>query len=291
MSRSLIDLHTHSTASDGSLSPSDLIDAAEAKRLALVALTDHDTTAGLAEAARRAELYPELHFLPGIEISAVFQAGTLHILGLGIDPNAKPLLNLLSQLREAREERNPKIIAKLQALGLAIDMDDVLACVPGSHETASRIVSRVHIADALGRKGFVKNSKEAFDKYVGQGAAAFVDKEKLSPREAFDAIHSAGGAAVLAHPVQLHCSNSAQLKRILREFISAGLDGLECYHSDHTPELTRQYLDLARKLKLLITGGSDFHGRAKPAVMLGKPKTPLSIISQEFLKKWGSANR
>ena len=287
--RGLIDLHTHSTASDGTLTPSELIDAAEAHRLAVVALTDHDTVGGLSEAARRAELYPKLHFLPGIEISAIFQTGTLHILGLGINP-AKSLLEMIRQLREAREERNPKIIAKLQAMDVAIDMEDVLAVVPGSHELDARIVSRVHIADALFRKGYVRNFSEAFDKYIGQSAPAYVDKEKLSPREAFDAIHSAGGAAVLAHPLQLMCENSDQLERILRQFILAGLDGLECYHSDHQPELTRQYLDLARKLNLLITGGSDFHGSAKTAVKLGIPPTPLSVIREDYARKWNLDN-
>ena len=287
MTRSLVDFHTHSTASDGTVSPSDLIDAAEAKRLAAIALADHDTTAGLAEAAQRAELYPQLHFIPGIEISAVCQTGMLHILGLGIDPSAEPLVKLVSQLREAREDRNPKIIAKLQAMGLDIDMDDVLAAVPAQLDQATRIVSRVHIASALLKKGLIRDINEAFDRYIGKDGPAFVDKERLSPREAFDAIHSAGGAAVLAHPVHLKCNNSAQLERIVREFISSGLDGMECYHSDHSPELTRQYLDLARKFKLLVTGGSDFHGSTKPAVMLGVPKTPLSAINKEYARKWG----
>lgn len=286
MARNLIDLHTHSTASDGTLSPGELIDAAEARRLAVVALTDHDTISGLGQAARRAELYPELHFLPGIEISAVFQTGTLHILGLGIDPSAKPLLTMINKLREAREERNPKIIAKLQAMGMDIDMEDVLASVPGSREADTRIVSRVHIANALLEKGFVRDFKEAFDKFIGQGAPAYVDKERLSPREAFVAIHSAGGAAVIAHPVQLSCKNSAQLERILRQFILAGLDGLECYHSDHRPELTREYLDLARQLNLLITGGSDFHGSSKTAVKLGIPHTPLTALREDYARKW-----
>ncbi len=287
MTRSLIDLHTHSTASDGSRAPAAIVDAAESCSLAALALTDHDTTAGLAEAAARAELYPQLHFIPGIELSAIFQAGTLHILGLGIDPHAKALVKLTAQLRQAREERNPKIIAKLQALGLAIDMEDVLARLVGPRQAKGRIVSRVHIAEALRRKGLVRSTNEAFEKYLAKDAEAFVDKERLAPADAFDAIRAAGGAAVLAHPTQLQTQNSAQLERIVRQFQACGLDGIECYHSDHTPQFSRDCLDLARKLNLLITGGSDYHGRGKPTVSLGWPRTPLSIIRKDYAKKWG----
>ncbi len=286
MTRRLVDLHTHSTASDGSASPAELIDAAEKRNLAAVALTDHDTLAGLPEAARQAEKYPELHFVPGIEISAVFEAGTLHILGLGIEATSKPLLRIIDQLRSTREQRNPKIIAKLQNMGLTITMEDVLACVPGSHEPADRIVSRLHIAEALRRNGHIRTITEAFDKYVGKDAPAFVEKELLAPSEVFEAISSAGGASVIAHPVQLQCGNSAQLERIFRQFRSAGLDGIECYHSDHSPELTRLYLDLAKKLDLLITGGSDYHGSGKPHVSMGKPHVPLSVIRPNFAQKW-----
>ena len=277
--RRFVDLHTHSFCSDGSLAPEEVVDIAERKKLAAVALSDHDTTAGLAAATERARRYPDLHFVPGVEISAIFPAGTLHILGLGIDENAPALVELTAELREAREQRNPKILAKLREIGVNIDMEDVLACTAGSTAPLQRVVGRLHMAEALRRKGYVRDVFEAFARYLGDGAPGYVDKERTPPPRAIDAIHAAGGAAILAHPPLLQYENNAQLKRILREFIPAGLDGIECYHSDHTPQQTRLYLDLAREFDLLISGGSDFHGPAKPNVQLGKPKVPLSAIS------------
>ncbi len=289
--RRLIDLHTHSTASDGSISPSDLIDLADKRKLAAVALTDHDTTAGLTEAAQRAELYPQLGFIAGIEISAIFDenpGGIMHILGLDIDSDSMVIKKLCVRLREARQQRNPEIIAKLQSLGLDINMADVLEQVAGSHDPNVRVVGRLHMAMVLVKKGFVNSIQDAFAKYLGGDAPAFVDKERLTPREASAAITKSGGAAVLAHPVQLPCHNSAQLKRLLRDLIDVGLAGIECYHSQHSPEQTRTFLGLARELNLLITGGSDYHGHGKPDVSLGIPRVPLSIIRSDYAKKWFS---
>lgn len=277
--RRFVDLHTHSFYSDGLLSPEEIVDIAEQKKLAALALSDHDTTAGLAVAAARAQQYPNLHFVPGVEISAIFPTGTLHILGLGIDENTPALAELTAELRKAREQRNPKMLAKLREIGLDIDMEDVLACVAAATPSSQRVVGRLHMAEALRRKGYVRGVFEAFTKYLGESAPGYVDKERTPPTLAIDAIHAAGGAAVLAHPPLLQYENDAQLERILRQFIAVGLDGIECYHSDHTARQTRLYLDLAREFNLLISGGSDFHGPSKPDVQLGKPKVPLSVIS------------
>jgi len=281
--REFVDLHTHSTASDGQLSPQELIAHADAARLAAIALTDHDTLAGLAAAREAAEAYPELTFVGGLEISAKFPNGTLHILAYGTDETAPSLIHITEQFRAARNQRNPKILANLRTLGLEIDMSDVLAVAKrDSTDADERIVSRVHIAEALRRKDYVRNAQEAFDKYLGQGAAAYEDKEVIEPADAIAAIHDADALAVLAHPIQLKYENHAQLERILRDLIDKGIDGIEAYHTEHAVADTRLYLDLAKKYNLGITGGSDFHGASKPDVALGRPRVPLGAISKRF---------
>jgi len=284
--RNFVDLHAHSNASDGTADPADLIALADAKKLAAIALTDHDTVAGLAQAGRAAEKFPHLRFVPGVEVSAAFPRGTLHVIGLGIDPESQALSETLRVLVDSRNDRNPRIIAALRRLGIDISMDDVLACA-GGHEGDTGIVGRLHIAEALRRKGCVRGAAEAFEKYIGEGRPAFVDKERLSPRQAISAIRSSGGLAVLAHPTQLGCKNRAQLERVVRELIGAGLDGIEVYHTDHTPQQTREYLALAEKYRLLVSGGSDFHGAAKPDARLGRPRVPLAAIDPRFRQTLG----
>jgi predicted metal-dependent phosphoesterase TrpH len=283
--RNFIDLHTHSTASDGTMPPAEVIALADRKHLAAVALTDHDTVGGLAEAAAAASRYPSLRFIHGIEISALFKGGTLHILGLGIDPQSPVLVKMASDLRAARENRNPQIVEALTRLGMPLTMDDVLAEVKReAQHAAQRVVGRVHIAAAMVRKGYVATTTEAFDKYICNDGPAFVNKEKMTPAAAIAAIRTAGGAAVLAHPSQLNYDNSGQLERILRDLMGHGLSGIEVYHSDHTPEQTRLFLNLARRHKLGITGGSDFHGHAMRDVRMGLPRVPRSVVSGELEK-------
>ena len=277
--RRFVDLHTHSVASDGSLPPEEIVRLAEAKRLAAVALTDHDTVAGLGPARKAASEFPSLQFVAGVEISARFPTGTMHIMGLGIDESSPELRETLERLRAARNQRNPKLVARLQRLKLEITMDDVLAVakdVRGGR--GGQIVGRMHIAETLRRKGYVKSAKEAFAKYIGLGCPAYVDKERLSPRQAIAAIRAAGGVAILAHPVHLNCRNRAELERVMRELIAAGLEGIEVYHTDHTVDQTRLYLELACRYHLLVTGGSDFHGAAKPEAMLGRPRVPMASL-------------
>ncbi len=283
--RRFIDLHTHSSVSDGSMAPADLIALADAANLAVVALTDHDTTGGLDEARQAADDTPDLHFVPGVEVSAAFPGGTMHILGLGIDDKSPALVNILKRLREARDERNPKIIRNLQALGVDVTIEDVAAVASQMHgRGASEVTSRLHIAEAIRRKGAVKTIGEAFTKYIADGAAAYEEKDRLTPREIVTAIHEASGAAVLAHPPQLNCTNDAQFERVLRDLIGVGLDAIEAYHSDNTPVQTRLYLDLARRFSLGVTGGSDFHGSAKQHVRLGKPRTPVSLLTGKLAR-------
>jgi len=281
--RRFVDLHTHSCYSDGTYTPAELVHQADQADLAAVALTDHDTIAGVWEAQRAAAEHPGLHFLAGVEISAKRPVGVLHILGLGIDPSSTVLGRVLKDLRDARDLRNPKIIDRLRRMGVRIGMDDVLAAAQRlGPDTDDRpcVVGRLHIAQAMINAGYVRTVEEAFAKYLGSEAPAYVDKEKLTAREAIDAIHAAGGLAILAHPVQLGCRNRAELEQTVKDLVGAGLDGLEAYHTDHTPQQTRIYLDIARRAGLCVTGGSDFHGRAKPQAMLGRPRVTLGMVAE-----------
>jgi len=282
--RRFVDLHTHSTASDGSLSPEKLVALAARKRLAAMALTDHDTIDGLAAARAAARRYPRLRFVTGIEVSAQPPSGTLHILGLGIDEKSRPLLELAEFLRAARARRNPEIIARCRRLGLNIHMDDVLAAAAACG-SPQEVISRLHIAKALRKNRCVRSMQEAFDLYLARGGAAYVERERMSPGDTIAAIRAAGGLAVLAHPVQLNYGDLAQLERIVRELIDYGLEGIEAYHSSQGGRRVRQYLELAERFGLAVTGGSDFHGSGKPNVLLGRPRVPMSVIEEKFAQR------
>jgi predicted metal-dependent phosphoesterase TrpH len=263
-----VDLHSHSTASDGTFAPADVVRLAKDAGLVGLALTDHDTIAGLAEAAAEADKLG-ITFLPGIEISAVPPTpdGTLHILGYGIDPQNAVLQQMTRDLLDARDNRNPRIIARLRELGVDITWDEALSQAQGG------VLGRPHIAALLVKKGVVKTIKEAFNEYLGQGGKAYFDKERLSPRDALARIRQAGGLPVLAHPVQLRTTNHAQLEQVVKDLVDLGLAGIEVIHSDHGPEEVAHYTDLARRYNLLTTGGSDFHGTNKKDIHLGTANT------------------
>jgi len=282
--RKFVDLHTHSTASDGTCPPEEIVRLADAERLAAVALTDHDTTDGLAAAREAARGLPDLRFVGGLEISAKFPTGVLHILGLGIDERSAGLSEALKRLRSARDARNPKVVWRLQRLGMAITMDDVRAVA--RLRRAGRdgeIISRLHIAEAMRLKGLVSSTDEAFEKYLTAGAPAYVRRERLPPPEAIQLIRDAGAVAALAHPTQLNCPDYPALERILEWLISFGLEGLEVWHPDHTEAQTRAYLGLARRYGLVTVGGSDYHGTAK-ATVLGRPRVPLAAAATGRLR-------
>jgi predicted metal-dependent phosphoesterase TrpH len=287
--RQFIDLHTHSTASDGTVRPEELMRRADGERLAAVALTDHDTTAGLAAARGAAAELPELRFVPGIEISAEYEPGSLHILGLGIDEHTAAARELNAWLHAVREERNRKLVARLQVLGVGIDMDDVHAAAPAAVAGQPRIIGRPHVAEALRRKGYVQTLHEAFQQHIGKGAPGFVDKRRMDPLEAVRQIRCARAAAVIAHPIQLGCDEDG-LDRLVRWLADAGLDGIEAYHCDHGVRETERYLDVARRFGLMATGGSDFHGSAKPEALLGWPRVPVKTLVEPWATRWlGSA--
>jgi predicted metal-dependent phosphoesterase TrpH len=259
-----VDLHSHSTASDGTFAPAEVVRLAKEASLVGMALTDHDTIAGLAEAASEASRLG-LTFVPGIEISAVppTDNGTLHILGYCIDPQNAVLTEMTRQLIDARDNRNPRIIDRLQQLGIDITMDEALAQAQGG------VLGRPHIAALLVKKGVVKTIKQAFDEYLGQGGKAYFDKERLSPRDAIGRIRQAGGLPVVAHPIQLRTANDAQLQQVIKDLVDLGLAGIEVIHSDHGPVEVEKYAALADRYNLLKTGGSDFHGTNKKDINLG----------------------
>ncbi|MGN6506689.1 MAG: PHP domain-containing protein [Tepidisphaeraceae bacterium] len=261
---SYVDLHSHSKASDGTLAPAEVVRLAAQQGLSAVALTDHDPVAGVAEAAAAA-LEQRIDFLPGIEISAEFpQPGTLHILGFGVDPQSAALRSLTEELLGGRDSRNPKIVSRLQEIGVPITMQEV------QDQAAGGVVGRPHIAAVLLKKGLVNSIKQAFDVYLAPGGSAYFDKERLSPSRAIEMIHHSGGLAVLAHPSQLRTDNDAQLDRIIKGLIDLGLDGIEVLHSDHSDEQVRTYTALADRYGVLKSGGSDFHGNNKPKISLGR---------------------
>ena len=263
VSGSFVDLHCHSTASDGTLSPTEVVDLAVSSGLSALALTDHDTIAGVAEAAGAARK-AGLDFLPGIEISCdVPRPATMHLLGYGFDPRSPVLLDLTTRLIEGRNDRNPRIIGKLNELGVTITMEEIEA------EAGGNVVGRPHIAAVLLRKGYVSSIKQAFDKYLAQGAPAYFDKERLTPKQAIGLVLESGGVPVLAHPVQLRTENDAQLERIVKDLADLGLVGLEVIHSDHDAALVEKYSKLADRFGLAKTGGSDFHGTNKKDIHLG----------------------
>ena len=270
----LIDLHIHSTASDGSFSPRDLMAYARNKGAAAVSLTDHDTIEGL-KSALAAGKEIGLEVIPGLEISAQYPGGTMHLLGYYIDPSDPNLNRELLRLQEARRERNPKIISKLQSLGIPITFDQVQALAMGQ-------IGRPHIAQVLFQLGVVSSFEEAFHKYLAKGALAYVEKFRFSPHEAISLIARAGGIPVLAHPFTLNYSSLRDLKKLVEELRNSGLKGMEVIYSEHTPVQTGNYFSLVKELNLIYTGGSDFHGYIKKDVDLltgrGDLKIPYQIV-------------
>ena len=256
-----IDLHTHSTHSDGSLLPGQLLALAKEKGLRAIALTDHDTVAGVEEAVTAGkELGVEV--VPGVEISAQFGPGTMHVLGYYLHTTHPELIGALKKLQQARAARNPKIIERLQTLGLKITTAEVLELSGGQ-------VGRPHIAQALLRRGYVSSMDEAFSRYLKKGAVAYVEKFRFSPQHAIGLIRKAGGLASLAHPFTLGIDEPEELRPVLMELQAMGLEGMEVFYPDHTEQMTALYDDVARRLGLLRTGGSDFHGDLKTGSDLG----------------------
>lgn len=275
-----VDLHTHTTASDGFHSPADNVRLAQAAGLAAVAVTDHDTVAGVAEAQAEGERLGVI-VVPGVEVSTAIGRLDIHVLGYYCDLNDQRFLSRLQQLRDARSVRNEAILRNLRKLGLAITIDDVLRC-KGTTPDGGRSIGRPHIADALVERGAVASRKEAFDRYLGKGAAAFAQIERITPEQAAGWIHEAGGTAVLAHPGLY--GNDDEVERLA----AGALDGIEVFHSDHSPEQEARYAALAGRYNLITTAGSDFHGARNGEsyrAAIGSKQAPLDVLNQLNRKK------
>lgn len=258
---SCIDLHTHTLASDGTDSPAQLVRRAKAQGLLAVAITDHDTVGGLAEAEEEGKALG-LEVIRGCELSAKGEHNEIHILGLWLPRDTRVLEQSLLTLREHRNIRNMIIVEKLQHLGMKISYEEVLAASTGE------AVGRPHIAAVLVRKGFVDNLREAFARYLGYRGQAYVPKEILSPADAVSLLANMGATVSLAHPCLSMGSHEA-IENTVRSLKDSGLTAIEAYHSDHSQAEQRFCVDLATRYGLALSGGSDYHGTAKPRIRLG----------------------
>lgn len=272
----MIDLHIHSTKSDGSETPEDLVKMGSKAGLVAMALTDHDTMDGAEEflAACRAT---QMTGIAGIELSADVgeSNGTLHILGYGLNPENPELLENLEKVQNGRMWRNEQIVERLNALGLELEWTEVEDCAQED------VIGRVHIAQALINRDYVSSIPEAFEKYLGKGAPAYVSRYHLYPEECVRLIREAGGAAVVAHPITWE-EEPEDLEAGLKRLKEAGLYGIEAIHSDIPYEQVITLMRMAKRLDLQITGGSDFHGAPKPEVVIGHGYGRAEI-SDEYL--------
>jgi hypothetical protein len=259
-----VDLHSHTTASDGTLTPAALVREAARRGLRVLAITDHDSTDAIDPARVEARSHPPLEIVAGIEINTDDLGEEIHVLGYFLDHEAAWLRDLLREFRGERVARVHRMAARLRELGYPIDPDEVFALVQEGS------AGRPHVAQVMVRRGHVGTVREAFDRFLAAGKPGYVPHRKVTPREACEIIRRAGGLAVVAHP-GFHEDPEA----MVRDLAGTGLlDGVECYYAEHSPELTARLLGLCRELDLAPTGGSDFHGPKVRAATLGQPPVP-----------------
>ncbi len=264
-----IDLHTHSSASDGSLSPRALMSRAKEMDLAAIALTDHDTVGGIREAAEAAAAL-HLEFIPGIELSVSYAHREIHIVGLFIDFENPSFLAQIQTVARAREVRNREMIARMHASGIDITPEKLYA------EEGGDIITRGNFANYLVNHGVVSTHREAFDKYLDRGKPFYIPRKKLTPEDAVAAIRTAGGIPVMAHPL-LYKFSETELEATVAHFTEIGIRAIEAYYSRNQAGDEARVKALAKRYGLLFSGGSDFHGAAKPDIELGRGTGNLSI--------------
>lgn len=246
--QSSVDLHTHSTASDGTISPAELVALASRRGLRYLALTDHDTTAGVDAAVAAGHRFG-VTVIPGVELGTDVPAGELHMLGYFIDHHDPKLQPTLKQFRDERQHRARRMVEQLTRIGIPVSLDEV------RREAGQGAIGRAHIARVLVRHGYASSVDDAFDRYLARGRPGYVPRPRLTPVAAVALVRQAGGAAVLAHPYTV-----ADLESELVALSAAGLAGLEVYYASYTPRQREALLELARRFSLIPTGGSDFHG-------------------------------
>jgi predicted metal-dependent phosphoesterase TrpH len=265
----MIDLHTHSTFSDGSYTPSELAQMASEAGLTAMALTDHDSTKGVAEFLKACE-GTGVRGIPGVEISANVDKGTLHMLGFFVDHESEEFDVSLGRIRRGREDRNVEIVKKLCDVGFELTMEEVAAYA------GEDVVGRPHFAKAMIEKGYVKDKGEVFNKYLGKGLPCYAERFRFSAEQSISEILKVGGVPVLSHPFTLMLAG-AELRNFIGGLADMGLCGMECYYPEHNAARTKEYLGIARDLGLEVSGGSDFHGEINPKIQLGRGFGNLDI--------------
>jgi len=283
----ICDLHTHTLASDGMQSPAENVRLAREKGLAAVAITDHDTVAGVKEAMDEG-IRSGVTVVPGVEISTRAEGKDIHVLGYYIDCEDEIFLQRLAGLRNTREERNAKMIAKLRELGVDITMEEVIAGL-GRKLGPDETVARPHMADVLVSKGYARDMRDAFDKYLGENAPGYVSVPRITPEEACSWIREAGGTPVLAHPGIY--GDDALVNKILDQAKPAGI---EAFHSDHGPEDEKRYQAMADQYGLIVTAGSDFHGARQGVVFhgeIGHRTVSIKVLEQLRQASAGGGSR
>jgi predicted metal-dependent phosphoesterase TrpH len=278
-----IDLHLHTTHSDGSFTTSEVMAFAKEAGVTALAITDHDIVDGIPEAMAAGALL-NIEVIPGVEISSRYGESELHILGYFLDWTDATLNQRMMTLRDSRHTRNPQIVGKLNELGIDLTYEEVRSLA------GTESVGRPHIARVLMNKGVVISAKEAFDRYLADGRPAYVPRELPKPEEAVAWIRAAGGVPVLAHPTWVKQSREG-LDRLVEQLKAFGLGGIEVHYSTHSPRQTEDYLSLAKRLDLLVTGGSDFHGVTKPDIAVGRGRGDLKVPERllDPLRKAASA--
>lgn len=270
-----VDLHVHSTASDGTCTPTELVLEAKKAKLYSVALTDHDTVSGIDEFMEAGIKYG-LRTIAGVELSTEYENTEIHVVGLFIDPENEALLRQLRTFRDNRDNRNLKMIDRLREEGFQITAEEIYERYPDA------VVARPHIARFLADTHQVENIQAAFDKYIGEGCSCYVERYKISPMRAVELIRNAGGVAILAHPCLYKISDET-MNQMLKEMKKAGLDGIEALYSRNQASGEQKYRALAKKYGLLISGGSDYHGTNKPDIHLGTGTGDLVVPKKILL--------
>ena len=274
-----IDLHTHTTASDGIYSPRELIDIARNNGLIAMAITDHDTVNGLPDAMEYAHSVG-FRLYPGVEFSIEYDEGSFHLIGLNMDYNHKGLRTTVKNLAEHRGTRAYRIIDDLKKHGIDIPIDEVIAEADGGS------IGRPHIARIMVNRGYAATIREIFQNYLVKGKPGYVKKVRIAFEEAVSLIQVCGGIPVVAHPVSLECRNMGEFEELLKGFIKAGVKGIEVYAAMHTPAMAQEYLALAQKYNLLITGGSDFHGDKDETIGNYQKDCPIPIELYDMLEEY-----
>jgi len=272
------DFHIHTSASDGSLSPCDVVRKVQEEHLRVIAITDHDTISGVGEALVAAQEFG-IKVIAGVEMSVEFSPGTMHLCGYFIDVENKELAKGLEILAEGRVQRNPQIIKKLNEQGVQITIDEV------TREAGKEHAGRPHIAQVLVKKGYVSKVKEAFDKFLAKGGSCYVERKRLLRRDAIRLIGNAGGLSVLAHPGELKLKDSEDYRTLFTELRKDGILGIEAFSSHHTEEENQFFQRLADELGMFVVGGSDFHGETKPTIQLGEFAETVSIDLDSLLQR------